>query len=109
MALVDEYVERLGQAYRTLNLRAFATVQERVAHDLASRAEALGTTEGTALVDVTFQELADAVGSVRDVVARAMRTLKREGIVTTKAGITVIALDRLQDVGTTWQSFFTGA
>jgi CRP-like cAMP-binding protein len=45
MALVDEYVERLGQAYRTLNLRAFATVQERVAHDLASRAEALGTTE----------------------------------------------------------------
>jgi hypothetical protein len=37
-----------------------------------------------------------------------MRALKREGIVaTTKAGITVIALDRLQDVGTTWPLFFS--
>lgn len=37
-----EYAERLGYAYSTLLMRAFADVRERFAEDLVWRAEALG-------------------------------------------------------------------
>ena len=41
-------------------------------------------------VPVTQQQLADGVGTVREVVARVLRELRSEGIVTTSAGSIVI-------------------
>lgn len=69
--IVFETVEFLGD-----NL--FGTVQQRVSRhllDLASNAP-----EGL-IVKVDQQELADAIGSVREVVARALRKLREAGLV----------------------------
>jgi CRP-like cAMP-binding protein len=48
-------------------------------------------------VDATQQDLANAIGSVREVVARAIDELSRDGLIErTKAGIRVLDLDRLE-------------
>src|SRR5438132_532990 len=59
-----------------------------------------GTTSGPVVAGlhlaVTQQSLADATGSVREVVARALRELRREGaIATADDGITVVDPDAL--------------
>jgi CRP/FNR family transcriptional regulator len=69
---------------------AFGTVRQRVARhllDLASTTQA-----GPALVvTISQQELADAVGSVREVVVRVLRELREEGYVETgHDGITLL-------------------
>jgi CRP/FNR family transcriptional regulator len=47
---------------------------------------------------VSQQELADLVGSVREVVSRALRDLRAEGIVgVTRSGITVLNPSRLAE------------
>lgn len=69
--IVFETVDFLGD-----NL--FGTVQQRVSRhllDLASRAP-----DGL-VVQVDQQELADAIGSVREVVARALRTLREASVI----------------------------
>jgi CRP/FNR family transcriptional regulator len=42
-------------------------------------------------LDVTHQSLADAIGSVREVVARAVRELRTEGVIASNGdGVTVL-------------------
>jgi CRP/FNR family cyclic AMP-dependent transcriptional regulator len=49
-------------------------------------------------VKVTQQELADAVGSVRPVVARIIRELRVEGIISTSSdGIVILKPDELHN------------
>jgi len=98
IALVDEYAERLGRAYRALLLRAFSSVKARLAQDLCWRAEAMGAESGTSVVVEARQEdLANAIGSVREVVARSIDELRRDGLIErTKAGIRVLDPGRLQ-------------
>lgn len=98
MALVDEYAERLGRGYRALMLRAFSSVKARLAQDLYWRAEAVRSARGPfADVQATQQDLADAIGSVREVVARAIDELRQDGLIErTKAAIQVLDPDRLE-------------
>jgi CRP/FNR family cyclic AMP-dependent transcriptional regulator len=97
-ALVDEYAERLGRGYQALALRAFSTVKARLAQDLFWRAEAVRAARGTsAVVEATQQDLANAIGSVREVVARAIDELRRDGLIErTEAGIRLLDTDRLE-------------
>lgn len=97
-ALVDEYAERLGRGYQALALRAFSSVKARLAQDLFWRAEAVRAARGTsAVVEATQQDLANAIGSVREVVARAIDELRRDGLIErTEAGIRLLDLDRLE-------------
>jgi CRP/FNR family transcriptional regulator len=89
-ALLDETTCRLRAAYRALEARAFLPVRARVARDLVDRAAVRGPLHAGARLDVTQQSLADAIGSVREVVARALGELKREGAITSRReGITV--------------------
>ncbi len=99
IALAEEYAERLGSGYRALALRAFSSVKARVAQDLCWRAEAVRSARGTAaVVQATQQDLANAVGSVREVVARAIDELRRDGLIERrKGGIQVLDLHRLED------------
>jgi len=99
-ALVDEYAERLGRGYRALALRAFSSVKARVAQDLYWRAEAVRAARGTsAAVEATQQDLANAIGSVREVVARAIDELRRDGLIErTEAGIRLLDPDGLEAV-----------
>jgi CRP-like cAMP-binding protein len=87
LAFAGNLRERLGQAYRSLAINAFASVRERVAADLLARSLAQGPGAG---VRVTLQQLADATGSVRVVVARAMRELRRKGVVATSSAYLTI-------------------
>ncbi len=95
-ALIDELVTRLRLAYRALAAHAFMSVRTRVAMDLVERAKRRGPLRAGLQIDVTQQSLADATGSVREVVSRALGQLRREGVVATNAeGITVLDPDAL--------------
>jgi CRP/FNR family cyclic AMP-dependent transcriptional regulator len=90
-ALMGEAMDRLRAAYRMLAMRAFSTVRVRVARDLVELGEMSGGLERGMNLAVTHQSLADAAGSVREVVARTVRDLRHERVIATNAeGITVI-------------------
>ena len=96
MALVEEMTDRLVDAYRMLASRAFATVRSRVARDLLERAGRTETPRPGDHLRLTQQALADATGSVREVVARALRELRLEGVIKTdQSGVTILRVDAL--------------
>ena len=91
-ALTGELTNTIYALWHELAATAFATVPQRVARHLleisAREQEAEG---GTLIAHVSQQELADLVGSVREVVARALRELRDEQIVrVSRSGIEVI-------------------
>jgi CRP/FNR family transcriptional regulator, cyclic AMP receptor protein len=97
IALLDEYAERLGRGYRALFMRAFGEVKQRLAQDLYWRAEALGAISGgNVVIKVTQQDLADSIGSVREMVARVLDELDRDGLIKrTRSTIVVPDPERL--------------
>ena len=90
LALAQELSARLRHAYHTLAYGLFATVRSRVARDLVERARAAGARGPAVHLRLTQQELADATGSVREVVTRALGELRRLGLVTTDHSEVVI-------------------
>jgi CRP/FNR family cyclic AMP-dependent transcriptional regulator len=99
-ALLDETVERVRSAYRVLSASAFMAVRSRVARDLQERARITETPLRPGLhLDVTQQALADATGSVREVVARALRDLRDENVIGPLGdGVTVLDFDALDRI-----------
>jgi CRP/FNR family transcriptional regulator, cyclic AMP receptor protein len=96
-ALADELEKLLNHAYRTMAGTSFATVRSRVAHDLLERAARMEPLQPGTRVRVTQQAIALATGSVREVVARALRRLRLEGVIETdQAGITILRVDELR-------------
>jgi CRP-like cAMP-binding protein len=85
-ALLDEATHGLQHSFRVLAASAFTTVRARVARDLVERAGLSGPLRSGIHLIVTHQSLADATGSVREVVARALQNLKHEGIIATGRG-----------------------
>ncbi|MDH4335372.1 MAG: helix-turn-helix domain-containing protein, partial [Chloroflexota bacterium] len=80
------------------------TMRERVGGHLLDLAEVDPIT-GVITAGVTQQQLADSVGSVREVVARVLRELRDEGIVTTSHGaITILNLSALAALVSRWRS-----
>jgi CRP/FNR family transcriptional regulator len=92
-AFLGELSERVMSFIDEIPGSAFATVRQRVARhllDLAAHQEP-GRHPGTEiLVPVTQGELADAVGTVREVVVRVLRELRQEGVVRTERDQIVI-------------------
>lgn len=80
--ILDELSDRVVAFVAEIPGSAFTTVRQRIARHLLSLAsEAPG---GQARVaKVTQQQLADAVGTVREVVVRELRGLREEGVVET--------------------------
>jgi CRP/FNR family transcriptional regulator len=94
--LLEEMAVRLRFAYSALAATAFTTVRSRVARDLLERARASGRLHSSHRLQVTQQELADATGSVREVVTRAIGELRREGVIATDpSGISILDPDAL--------------
>ena len=84
-ALAEETVHRLYDVLEELAGNTFATVRQRVARhllDLAARTAG----EGSLSAVVNQQELANSVGSVREVVARTLIELRAERLVQTTHG-----------------------
>lgn len=97
-ALAEELNRRLYQSLQQTAVNAFGTVRQRVAlHVLDLASEQQGPSEPL-IAAVTQQELAEAVGSVREVVARVIRDLRAAGLVaTTPNGLRVLDATGLHD------------
>ena len=96
-ALLVEISERVAAFVREISDSAFMTVRQRIGRhllDLASDQQ-----RGVDLVArISQQELADSVGTVREVVVRVLRDLREEGIVETgRVGIRLVAPHLLVD------------
>lgn len=93
--VIDELAERVLSFIPEIASGAFATVRQRVARhilDLASDSQ-----QGLSLrAEIRQQELADAVGSVREVVVRVLRDLREDGLIRTgRDGVVVLDAERL--------------
>jgi CRP/FNR family cyclic AMP-dependent transcriptional regulator len=80
-ACARELTRQLYLALDDLSEQAFLSVRERVVRNLLDLATGGGGPHP--VVHATQQELADAVGSVREVVTRTLRQLRKEGMVET--------------------------
>jgi CRP/FNR family transcriptional regulator, cyclic AMP receptor protein len=97
-ALTNELTNRLVHVYRVLASNTFGTIRSRVARDLLERVEIDRAQRSGARVQVTQQALADATGSVREVVARALRELRLLGVIETRrSAVTILRIDALID------------
>jgi CRP/FNR family transcriptional regulator len=96
--LLTETSERVMSFVAEFSGHAFANVRQRIARhllDLASDHER----PDELLAPISQQELADAVGTVREVVVRILRELREEGVVQTgRDGITIRDPERLSRV-----------
>jgi CRP/FNR family transcriptional regulator, cyclic AMP receptor protein len=83
--LVRALGQRLEDLYATVAAMAFGTMRERLAGHLLDLAQ-VDPASGCLVARVTQQQLADSVGTVREVVARELRALREEGTVSTSSG-----------------------
>jgi CRP/FNR family cyclic AMP-dependent transcriptional regulator len=82
-AVARELSRRLDETLHQIAINTFGTVRQRVATHLLDLATTAGRTDGRLAAGLSQQELADAVGSVREVVARALRDFRAAGLVAT--------------------------
>jgi CRP/FNR family transcriptional regulator len=89
-ALAEEIDHRLYDTLQQVALNAFGSVKQRVAAHLLELASAHSDAQGKLIANLSQQDLADSVGSVREVVARVLRDFRLAGIVATSPDSVVI-------------------
>ena len=82
----EESVHRLYDVLEELAGNTFATVRQRVIRHLLDLAASRPGTDGRLVAFVNQQELANSVGSVREVVARVLHELRAASLVRTSPG-----------------------
>ncbi len=86
-ALLQELAGRALAYIHEITGGAFATVRERLARHLldlaAQESRAGGAAQGALTVAVSQRQLADSVGTVREVVVRVLRDLRDTGVIST--------------------------
>jgi CRP-like cAMP-binding protein len=101
-ALLEELSERVVAFVGEIPGSAFTTVRQRVARQLLNLATESGRGQAP-VARITQQQLADAVGTVREVVVRELRSLREERIVATGSrSITILDPTRL--AADAWES-----
>ena len=88
-ALAQDVARRLADLSAIITGVAFGSIRERTASHLLELA-AQRQHDRTLVAPVTQQEIANAVGSVREVIARALQRLQGEGLIKTTADGVVI-------------------
>jgi CRP/FNR family transcriptional regulator len=78
---------RLRTAHRLVAARSLGSIRERVAYDLLDRASQSQLVVGRLEVNATQADLADSIGSSREVISRALTSLRAKGIVETAPGV----------------------
>ncbi len=95
-----EITRRLYDTLDALAANTFGSLRQRIARHLLDLAASSQQTT-TLVATLSQQELADAVGSVRPVVARVLHDLRADGLIeTTKDGIALVDPEAL--VAETW-------
>jgi CRP/FNR family transcriptional regulator, cyclic AMP receptor protein len=100
-ALAEELNRRLYETLQQTAVNTFGSVRQRVAVHRLDLASAQLHPRGRMVARVSQQELADAVGSVREVVARVLRDLRVAGIVATSSD-SVLILDAARLHSESW-------
>jgi CRP/FNR family transcriptional regulator len=100
-----KHLERLRKmaGLQQTAINAFGSVKQPVAAHLLDLASAQQRPRGRLVARVSQQELADAVGSVREVVARVLRELRLAAIVATGPD-SVVILDAARLHRESWSS-----
>jgi CRP/FNR family transcriptional regulator len=94
-AVARESAARAADAMEELALVSFGSVRSRLARHLLDLA-ASQQKSGELVASVTQQQLADAVGSVREVVARTLGELRTEGVIAgSEGGIAILDVGAL--------------
>jgi CRP/FNR family transcriptional regulator len=97
-ALAEELNRRLYDTLQQTAINTFGSVKQRVAVALLDLASAQQRPQDRLVAQVSQQELADAVGSVREVVARALRDFRLAGLVATGPdSVLIVDPTRLHD------------
>lgn len=78
---------RLRRTMELVGLRTIGSIRQRLAYDLLDRACREQLASGRLLVEANQTELADSIGTSREVAARALAVLRSEGLITTGRGI----------------------
>jgi CRP-like cAMP-binding protein len=96
--LIAEHIATwASDAVRALADHSSQPVAARVARHL--REIAVRTPDGRAVALVTHRRLADAVGTVHQVISRQLRVLRTDGVIDTHRGaITIVNEERLADI-----------
>lgn len=98
-ALLTETSERVMSFVAEFSGHAFANVRQRIARHLLDLASDQRRPDEL-LAPISQQELADAVGTVREVIVRVLRELREEGVVRTgRDGIVIRDPERLSSIG----------
>lgn len=94
-AMAQELGARLYETLEHVAINAFGSVRERIAVHLL-RVATPGR-QGQPVANLTQQELADAVGTAREVVARVLRQFREAGLVRSRpGGVVLLAPDSLR-------------
>jgi CRP/FNR family transcriptional regulator len=97
MAIAEDCAERVADAADELALVTFGSVRQRVARHLLDLAAAEGHDHELVAI-VTPRTLADATGSVREVVARVLRELDAAGVIRrSDRAVTLLDVARLDE------------
>jgi CRP-like cAMP-binding protein len=86
-AVATQLSARLRQGARLIAIRTLGNIRERLAYDLLERATRSQLAVGRLDVGATHTELANSIGSSREVVSRALSSLRSVGIVDTAPGL----------------------
>jgi CRP/FNR family transcriptional regulator len=96
LAIARECADRTVDAMEELRLVTFGTVRQKISRHLLDLAAC--DASGALLAAVTQQQLADAAGTVREVVARALKEMRGDGLVgENDGGIVLLDARRLDD------------
>jgi CRP/FNR family transcriptional regulator len=103
-SIILELSKRLEYVYATVGDAAFGSIRQRLIRQLLAVASQ-GEVDTTFVASVTQQQLADAIGSSREVVARELARLRNDALVSTRRGaIVLLNLDRLADTLNSWRA-----
>jgi len=73
----------LTRLVRVITVRSLGSMTERLAFDLLERASKTQLSEGKLVCHVTHEQLADSIGSTREVISRIVGDLRRRGLLVT--------------------------
>lgn len=100
LAIAQAAIEALGtelaHLVRIITVRSLGSMTERLAFDILERASDSQLRDGHLVCQATHEELADSIGSAREVVTRIIGDLRRSRVVETSPGrIRVLDAPRL--------------
>jgi len=87
IAIATHLAARIRSAFQLIAVRSLGNIRERVAYDLLDRACRSQLVVGRLEVKATHADLADSIGSSREVVSRALRDFRLANIVETAPGM----------------------